>query len=139
MGGEAGQKKRPYGNALPRLSFGSRFSCNDDDGGGGVATTTGAAAGNRIELFTKSSIEPATALNNGFLTTTRDVSLCIFLADIFTFCPFCRCSIISFIFLFYFLSTYCQIDFFFFCFSFPLEFTFTWTILSLGRKIILFF
>lgn len=62
-----------------------RFSSGNVGGGVGVATTTGAAAGNRMELFTKSSIEPATALNNGFFTITRDVSLCMFLVDIFTF------------------------------------------------------
>lgn len=70
---------------LPRLSFGSRWSwaCNGGDGTTGIS-----AAGNRIELFTKSSIVPGTALNNGFFTITRDVSLCTFLDDIFIW-PLC--------------------------------------------------
>lgn len=65
---------------LPRLS-GSRLSAMV----GGKTVAGISAAGNNMELFTKSSIEPATPLNNGFFTITRDVSLCTFLADIFNF------------------------------------------------------
>lgn len=50
----------------------------------GSSTGVGiSAAGNRIVLFTKSSIEPATPLSNGFLTIGRDVSLCKLCVDIF--------------------------------------------------------
>lgn len=69
---------------LPRLSFGSRWSWACNGGTTGIS-----AAGNRIELLTKSSIVPGTALNNGFLTITRDVSLCTFLVDIFSWGPLC--------------------------------------------------
>lgn len=49
-----------------------------------LVTTGGiSAAGSKIVLCTKSSMECGTALSSGFFTT-RDVSLCWFLADIFT-------------------------------------------------------
>lgn len=77
---------------LPRCKRSMLWSSADTGFPIGVGIS---AAGKRMVLFTKSSIEPATALSNGFLTIGRDVSLWKLCADIFDDAEFCYYTLLT--------------------------------------------